>query len=325
MLMSRRVGFVWLAICLAASGGAGAVENFPTHAMRIVVPFAAGGAVDVLARISGQKLGEALGQPVVVENRTGAGGNVGGDVVAKAAPDGYTMLLATTGLLTVNPTIYHTMPFSPSRDLAPVARLATVPNLMVINPDLPVHNVAEFIAYAKARPGKLFFGSPGSGTGIHLSGELFNIMAGVEMVHAPYRGSAPALADLMAGQIQVMFDNMPSALPLARSGRLRALAVTTARRAPALPDVPTLAESGLPGYETSAWFGIMVPAATPPEIVATLGRVFDRVMRLPDVEQRLAELGAAPTPDTPAEFAAFIAAETTKWSKLARDAHVTVE
>jgi tripartite-type tricarboxylate transporter receptor subunit TctC len=325
MLASKQLGWAWLAVCLVWAAGAAAAEPFPSHPMRIVVPFAAGGAVDVLARIAGQQLGAALGQPVVIENRTGAGGNIGGDAVAKAAPDGYTMLLATTGLLTVNPTIYHAMPFSPSRDLAPVARLATVPNLMVINPDLPVHTVAEFIAYAKARPGKVFFGSPGSGTGIHLSGELFNLMAGVEMVHAPYRGSAPALADLMAGQIQVMFDNMPSALPLARSGRLRALAVTTAKRAPALPDVPTLAESGLPGYETSAWFGILVPAATPPEIVATLGQALDRVIRLPDVEQRLAELGAEPTPDTPAEFAAFIAAETTKWSKLARDAHVTVE
>jgi len=325
MLASKQLGWAWLAVCLVWAAGAAAAEPFPSHPMRIVVPFAAGGAVDVLARIAGQQLGAALGQPVVIENRTGAGGNIGGDAVAKAAPDGYTMLLATTGLLTVNPTIYHAMPFSPSRDLAPVARLATVPNLMVINPDLPVHTVAEFIAYAKARPGKVFFGSPGSGTGIHLSGELFNLMAGVEMVHAPYRGSAPALADLMAGAVQVMFDNMPSALPLARSGRLRALAVTTATRAPALPDVPTLAESGLPDYETSAWFGIMVPVATPPEIVATLGQAFDRVMRLPDVEQRLAELGAQSTPDTPAEFAAFIAVETTKWSKLARDAHVTVE
>jgi tripartite-type tricarboxylate transporter receptor subunit TctC len=325
MLGLHRIGWAWLAMCLAWSGGAGAAEPFPTHPMRIVVPFAAGGAVDVLARISGQKLAEALGQPVLVENRTGAGGNVGGDIVAQAAPDGYTMLLATTGLLTVNPTIYRNMPFSPSRDFAPVARLATVPNLMVINPDLPVHNVAEFIAYAKARPGKLFFASPGAGTGIHLSGELFKLMAGVDMVHAPYRGSAPALSDLMAGEVQVMFDNMPSALPLAQSGKLRALAVTTATRAPALPDVPTLAESGLPGYETSAWFGIMVPAATPPEIVAALGQAFDRVMRLPDVGQRLAELGAQPTPDMPAEFAAFIAAETVKWSKLARDANVTVE
>jgi tripartite-type tricarboxylate transporter receptor subunit TctC len=323
MRISRQAGLV--ALALGVAWGASAAEPFPTHPMRIIVPFAAGGAVDVLGRIAGQQLGAALGQPVVVEDRTGAGGNVGGDAVAKAAPDGYTMLLATTGLLTVNPTIYHAMPFSPSRDLAPVARLATVPNLMVINPDLPVHTVAEFIAYAKARPGKLFFGSPGAGTGIHLSGELFKIMAGVDLVHAPYRGSAPALADLMAGEIQVMFDNMPSALPLARSGRLRALAVTTATRAAALPDVPTLAESGLPGYETSAWFGILVPEATPPEIVATLGHAFDFVMRLPEVKQRLAELGAEPTPDTPAEFAAFIAVETEKWSKLARDAKVTVE
>jgi tripartite-type tricarboxylate transporter receptor subunit TctC len=313
---------VWLSL---VGGAAGAAEPFPSHPLRIVVPFAAGGAVDVLARIAGQQLTETLGQPVAVENRTGAGGNVGGEAVAHAAPDGYTMLLATTGLMTINPTIYRAMPFSPSHDLAPVALLATVPNLMVINPALPVHDVAEFIAYAKARPGKVFFASPGAGTGIHLSGELFKLMAGVDMVHAPYRGSAPALADLMAGEVQVMFDNMPSALPLAKAGKLRALAVTTARRAPALPDVPTLAESGLPGYDTSAWFGILVPAATPPAIVDTLARALDHAMRRPEVGARLAELGAEPTPDTPAEFAAFIATETTKWSKLARDAHVTAE
>ena len=319
-----------LSLCLAltvmiVTGAARADEPFPNHSMRIVVPFSAGGAVDVLARITGQKLTEALGQPVVVENRTGAGGNIGGDIVAKAPADGYTMLLGTTGLLTVNPTIYHAMPFSPSRDLAPVARLATVPNLMVINPDLPAHSVAEFIAYAKARPGKVFFASPGAGTGIHLSGELFKTMAGVDMVHAPYRGSAPALVDLAAGQVQVMFDNMPSSLPLAQSGKLRALAVTTATRSSALPDVPTLAESGLPGYETSAWFGILVPAATPHSVVAVLAREIDRAMKQPDVIARLAQLGATPSPDSPDEFRAFIAAETTKWSKLALDAHVTAD
>jgi tripartite-type tricarboxylate transporter receptor subunit TctC len=322
--MTRIATLLLAALCLAC-GPAAADEPFPSHGLRIIVPFAAGGAVDVLARVTAQPLSEALGQPVVVDDRTGAGGNVGGDLVAKAAPDGYTLLLATTGLLTINPTIYREMPFSPSRDLAPVARLATVPNLMVINPDLPVFNVADFIAYAKARPGKLFFASPGKGTGIHLSGELFKTMAGVDLVHAPYRGSAPALNDLMAGEVQVMFDNMPSALPLAKSGKLRALAVTTATRAPALPDVPTLAESGLPGYETSAWFGILAPAATPPAIVETLGRTLGTILRRPEIGARLAELGAQPTPDTPAEFAAFIAAETAKWSQLARAANVTVE
>jgi tripartite-type tricarboxylate transporter receptor subunit TctC len=320
-----RIALPLLVALFLTGATARADEPFPSRGLRIVVPFAAGGAVDVLGRIAAQKLSEAFNQPVVVDNRTGAGGNIGGDLVAKAAPDGYTMLLATTGLLTINPTIYREMPFSPSRDLTPVARLATVPNLMVINPDLPVHTVAEFIAYAKARPGKLFFASPGKGTGIHLSGELFKTMAGVDMVHAPYRGSAPALNDLMAGEVQVMFDNMPSALPLAKAGKLRALAVTTATRAPALPDVPTLAEAGLPGYETSAWFGILVPAATPPAIVDTLGRALDHVMGLPEVGARLAELGAQPTPDTPAEFKAFIAAETTKWSQLAREANVTAE
>jgi tripartite-type tricarboxylate transporter receptor subunit TctC len=307
------------------AGIASAADPFPSKPLRLVVPFAAGGTVDVLGRITGQKLAEALGQQVIVENRTGAGGNIGGDAVAKAAPDGTTMLLAPTGLMTINPTIYKTMSFDPLKDLAPVALLAIVPNLMVVDPALPTTTVAAFIAYAKARPGTVFFASPGSGTGIHLSGELFKVMAGVEMVHTPYRGSAPALNDLMAGQVQVMFDNMPSALPLAQAGKLRALAVTTAKRAAALPDVPTLAEAGLPGYETSAWFGILVPARTPRDVIQVLNRAIVRVLGLPDVRQRLAELGAEAAPMTPDQFGTFIAAETTKWSKLARDANVTAE
>lgn len=313
---------VALMLCCATPAFA---APFPDHPLRIVVPFSAGGGVDVIARILGQKLSEDLGQQTVIDNRTGAGGNIGGDAVAKAAPDGYTMLLATTGLLTVNPTIYRNMTFSPAADLAPVALVATVPNLMVVNPSLPVHDVREFIAYAKAHPGAVFFASPGAGTGIHLSGELFKSLAGIDMVHAPYRGSAPALNDLMAGEVQVMFDNMPSALPLAQSGKLRALAVTTTKRAAALPDIPTIAESGLPGYDTSAWFGILVPAATPPAIVDRLSGAIGRALDLPETKQRLAELGAEATPDSPASFKAFIAAETVKWSKLARDAGVQVE
>ncbi|MBV8167023.1 MAG: tripartite tricarboxylate transporter substrate binding protein [Alphaproteobacteria bacterium] len=318
----------WRAVLMGMllwAGAATAAEPFPTKPLRLVVPFAAGGTVDVLGRIVGQKMSEGLGQPVVVENRTGAGGNIGGDAVAKAAPDGTTMLLAPTGLMTINPTIYKAMPFDPAKDLAPVSLLAIVPNLMVVPPSLPAHSVKEFIAYAKERPGKVFFASPGNGTGIHLSGELFKVMAGVEMVHTPYRGSAPALNDLMAGQVQVMFDNMPSALPLAQSGKLRALAVTTGKRATALPDVPTLAEAGLPGYETSAWFGILVPAHTPADAIEILNREIVRSLGSPDVQQRLAELGAEAAPMTPAQFGGFIASETTKWSKLARDANVTAE
>jgi tripartite-type tricarboxylate transporter receptor subunit TctC len=320
-----RAALAWIVVGTLWIASASAAEPFPAKPLRLVVPFAAGGTVDVLGRIVGQKMSEGLGQPVVVENRTGAGGNIGGDAVAKAAPDGTTMLLAPTGLMTINPTIYKAMPFDPAKDLAPVSLLAVVPNLMVVPPSLPVHTVKEFVAYAKERPGKVFFASPGNGTGIHLSGELFKVMAGVELVHAPYRGSAPALNDLMAGQVQVMFDNMPSALPLAQGGKLRALAVTTAKRAKALPDVPTLAEAGLPGYETSAWFGILVPAHTPADATAILNREIVRALGAPDVQQRLAELGAEPAPMTPAQFATFIAGETTKWSKLARDAHVTAE
>jgi tripartite-type tricarboxylate transporter receptor subunit TctC len=227
--------------------------------------------------------------------------------------------------MTINPTIYQAMPFDPAKDLAPVSLLAVVPNLMVVPPSLPPQTVKAFIAYARERPGKVFFASPGNGTGIHLSGELFKVMAGVDMVHTPYRGSAPALNDLMTGQVQVMFDNMPSALPLAQGGKLRALAVTTATRAKALPDVPTLAEAGLPGYETSAWFGILVPAHTPPDVIQILNREIVRALAAADVQQRLAELGAEAAPMAPAQFAGFIASETTKWSKLARDANVTAE
>ncbi len=314
-----------LACWVLWAGTAHAAEPFPTKPLRLIVPFAAGGTVDVLGRIVGQKMSEGLGQPVVVENRTGAGGNIGGDAVAKATPDGTTMLLAPTGLMTINPTIYQAMPFDPAKDLAPVSLLAVVPNLMVVPPSLPPQTVKAFIAYSRERPGKVFFASPGNGTGIHLSGELFKVMAGVDMVHTPYRGSAPALNDLMAGQVQVMFDNMPSALPLAQGGKLRALAVTTATRAKALPDVPTLAEAGLPGYETSAWFGILVPARTPPDVIQILNREIVRALGAADVQQRLAELGAEAAPMAPAQFAGFIASETTKWSKLARDAHVTAE
>src|SRR5438034_5972010 len=236
---------------------------YPTKPVRLVVPFPAGGTTDLLARAAAQKLSEAWGQQVIVDNRPGAAGNIGAELVAKAAPDGYTLLMGTVGTHAINASLYAKMPYDHVKDFAPVILVAGVPNVLVVNPSLPVHSVQELIAYAKANPGKLNFASSGSGTSIHLSGELFKVMTGVQMTHVPYKGSAPALQDLLGGQVQLMFDNLPPSLPQIKAGRLRALAVTSATRAPALPDVPTVAEAGLPGFEASSWFGVLAPAGTP--------------------------------------------------------------
>jgi tripartite-type tricarboxylate transporter receptor subunit TctC len=314
-----------LAAFLILIAGPAAAQGFPTKPVRMVIPFAAGGALDVTGRLIGQKLTELWGQQVVIDNRTGAGGNIGGDAVAKAAPDGHTLLLGTTGLLTINQSLYPTMPFDPAKDLAPVTMVGTLPNLMVVPPSLPVAGVQEFIAYAKARPGQLFFASPGVGSGIHLSGELFKQMAGIELTHTPYRGSAPALNDLMTGQVQVMFDNIPSALPLARDGRLKALAVTSPGRAAAIPELPTVAEAGLPGYETVSWFAMMAPAQTPPAILARLNTDITGVLGQADVKQRLADLGLTAEPGTAEALARFLAAETAKWSAVVKKANIKLD
>jgi tripartite-type tricarboxylate transporter receptor subunit TctC len=243
------------------------------------VPFPAGGTTDILARAAAQKLSEAWGQQVIVDNRPGAGGNIGAELVAKAAPDGYTLLMGTVGTHAINSSLYAKMPYDHVKDFAPVILVAGVPNVLVVNPDLPIKTVAELIAYAKANPGKLNFASSGSGTSIHLSGELFKVMAGVQMTHVPYKGSAPALTDLIGGQVQLMFDNLPSSLPQIKGGKLRAVAVTSATRAAALPDVPTVAESGLPGFEASSWFGILAPAGTSKEIIAKINAEMGGVAR----------------------------------------------
>src|SRR5438552_13835540 len=241
-------------------------QTYPTRPIRLVVPFPAGGTTDILAREVGQRLSMTLGQPVVIDNRPGAAGNIGADLVAKSAPDGYTLLMGTVGTHAINASLYAKMPYDHVKDFAPIILVAGVPNVLVVNPSLPVNSVQELIAYAKANPGKLNFASSGPGTSIHLSGELFKVMAGVQMTHVPYKGSAPALQDLLGGQVQLMFDNLPPSLPHIKAGKLRALAVTSVARSPALPDVPTIAESGLPGFEASSWFGILVPAGTPSAI-----------------------------------------------------------
>ncbi len=312
------------AVTVAASALAQA-PAYPSKPIRLVVPFPPGGATDILARDVAQRLTEAWGQSVVVDNRPGAGGNIGTELVAKAAPDGYTLEMGTVGTHAINASLYAKMPYDPVKDFAPVILVAGVPNVLVVNPSLPVNSVAELIAYAKANPGKLNFASSGNGTSIHLSGELFKVMAGVQMVHVPYKGSAPAVQDLIAGQVQLMFDNLPPSLPQIRAGKLRALAVTSATRAPALPDVPTIAEAGLPGFEASSWFGILAPAGTPPAIVAKLNTEIGKWLATPEAQEKLRSQGASPAGGSPEDFAKHIAAETTKWAKVVKDSGAKID
>jgi tripartite-type tricarboxylate transporter receptor subunit TctC len=314
-----------LAVLLAAVATGACAQGYPTKPIRIVVPFPAGGATDLLARAAAQKLTDAWGQPVVVDNRPGAGGNIGSELVAKAAPDGYTLEMGTVGTHAINASLYAKMPYDHVKDFAPVILVASVPNVLVVNPAVPVNSVQELIAYAKANPGKLNFASSGSGTSIHLSGELFKVMAGVQMAHIPYKGSAPALQDLIGGQVQLMFDNLPPSLPQIKGGKLRALAVTSAVRAPALPDVPTVAEAGLPGFEASSWFGILAPAGTPPDIIAKLNAEIAKWLASPEAKEKMLALGANAAGGSPEDFAKHIATETVKWQKVVKASGAKVD
>ena len=298
---------------------------YPTKPIRLVVPFPAGGATDILAREVAKHLTETWGQSVVVDNRPGAGGNIGSELVAKAAPDGYTLEMGTVGTHAINASLYSKMPYDHVKDFVPVILVAGVPNVLVVNPSVPVNSVQELIAYAKANPGKLNFASSGSGTSIHLSGELFKVMAGVQMTHVPYKGSAPALQDLLGGQVQLMFDNLPPSLPQIKAGKLRALAVTSATRAPALPDIPTIAESGLPGFEASSWFGVLAPAGTSPAIVAKLNAEIAKWLASPEAKEKLAAVGANIAGGTPEDFARHIQAETAKWAKVVKESGAKVD
>ncbi|HQR11812.1 MAG TPA: tripartite tricarboxylate transporter substrate binding protein [Casimicrobiaceae bacterium] len=300
-------------------------QPFPSKPLRIVVPFPAGGTTDVLARAVAQKLTETLGQPVVVDNRPGAGGNIGAELVAKSPPDGYTLLMGTVGTHAINPGLYPKMPYDHVRDFAPVILVAGVPNVLVVNPSLPVNSVQELIVYSKANPGKLNFASSGNGTSIHLSAELFKTMAGVQIMHVPYKGSAPALQDLVGGQVQLMFDNLPSSLALIKGGKLKALAVTSSARAAALPDVPTLAESGLPGFEASSWFGLLAPAGTPQPAIATLNAEVAKWLATPEAREKLLAQGAIAAGGTPEDFTRHIAAETAKWQKVVKESGAKVD
>ena len=298
-------------------------QPYPVRPIRLVVTFPTGGAPDILARVLAENA--QLGQPVVVDNRPGAGGNIGADAVAKAQPDGYTLVVGTVGTHAINGALYAKMPYDMARDFAPVTLLASTPNLLVINNDLPVRSVQELIAYGKANPDKLSFGSPGIGTSIHVSGELFKSMTGVQMTHVPYKGRQMAIPDLVGGQIQLMFDNMPSALPMVREGKLRALAQTGAKRSPAAPDVPTVAEQGLPGFEATSWFALFAPAGTPPEVIARLNAEVRRVWALPEVQQRMTKLGLEAVASSPEELAAYQGAEIRKWAKVVKDSGAKAE
>ncbi|MBS0291049.1 MAG: tripartite tricarboxylate transporter substrate binding protein [Proteobacteria bacterium] len=313
---------------MAAAGAlphAALAQNYPTKPVTIVVPFAPGGTTDILARIVGQGLTSELGQPVIVDNRAGAGGNIGASLAAKAPADGYTLFMGTVGTHAINQALYKKMPFDPVKDFAPISRVATVPNLLVANPKEPYKTVKELIAYAKQHPGKVTFGSPGSGSSPHVSGELFKSMTGTELLHVPYKGSAPAMTDLLGGQISIMFDNMPSAIQHVRSGKLRPIAVTTAKRSPELPDVPTIAESGVPGYEAMSWFGMFAPSGTPKPVLDKLSAALIKVLNQPDVKKKIAEQGGDVVAETPAQFAAFIKSETAKWGKVVKDSGATVD
>jgi tripartite-type tricarboxylate transporter receptor subunit TctC len=314
-----------LGIVLALVAALACAQTYPTKPIRIVVPFPPGGATDILARDVAQKLTEAWGQSVIVDNRPGAGGNIGSELVAKSAPDGYTLEMGTVGTHAINASLYAKMPYDHVKDFTPVILVAGVPNVLVVNPSVPANSVGELIAYAKANPGKLNFASSGNGTSIHLSGELFKVMAGVQITHVPYKGSTPALQDLLAGQVQMMFDNLPPSLPQIKAGKLRALAVTSLARAPALPDVPTLSESGLPGFDASSWFGILAPAGTPAPIVAKLNAEVAKWLATPEAKEKLAKQGANIAGGTPADFAKHIAAETAKWAKVVKESGAKID
>jgi tripartite-type tricarboxylate transporter receptor subunit TctC len=295
--------------------GAAALD-YPTKPVRWIVGYPAGGSTDILARLVGQWLSARLGQQFIIENRPGAGNNLGTEQVVRAAPDGYTILLVNPANA-INTTLYDKLSFNFVRDIAPVAGLIRVPNVMEVNPSVPVKTVPEFIAYAKANPGKINLASSGTGTSVHMSGELFKMMTGLAMQHVPYRGSAPMLTDLLGGQVQVTFDNMPSSIEHIRAGRLRALAVTTAMRSEALPDVPLVADF-VPGYEASAWFGVGAPKGTPPEIIALLNKEINAAVADPNVRARLVDMGGMMINGTPAEFGKIIAEETEKWAKVVK-------
>lgn len=317
-MSKRRVLSVFAAaVAVLSATSALADSSYPTKPVRIVVPLSAGGPTDLLARIVGQQLGERLGQPVIIENRPGAGGNIGAEIVAKAPPDGYTLFMGTSGPLSINPSLYNKLAFNPATDFAPIALIASAPFVVATHPSLPAKSVKELVALAKSKPGQLNFGAV-SGSAAHLATELFKSTAGVDMVHVSYKGAAPATNDLVAGQIQLSFASTPGVMPSVKAGKLTALAVTSAKRTSQLPEIPTLAESGFPGYEASVWYGLVAPAKTPQAIIVRLNTEINKILQDSATRQKLSTNDFEPAGSTPEQFDAYIKSETVKWAKVVK-------
>ena len=327
MKTTRRTltAFICAFFALFGVPGVASAQQYPSKPIRFVVPYPAGGPLDTVARLLAQKVSEGTGQPVVVDNKPGAGGNIGADIVAKSPADGYTILMGAVATHAINPTLYKSIPYDPIKDFAPVTQVASTPNVLVVNPSVPAASVREFIAHAKANPGKLSFGSGSIGSAGHLAGELFKTLAGVDMVHVPYKGAAPAMQDLVGGQIQLMFDNLASSLGQVKGGTVRALAVTTSARSGFAPELPTIAESGLPGFDISTWFGVFAPAGTPREALTRLHAEFTKALAAPDVRARMTALGAEPVGNTPEQFAAYIRAEAEKYARVIKASGAKVD
>lgn len=317
-----------VALALAALGFAAravaADEDYPSKTVKIIVPFAPGGSTDVVARILADKLGAEFKQTFIVDNRAGASGNIGADAVAKSAPDGHTLLMGTTGVLAINGHLFRNLAFDPERDFAPVSYTSLITNILVVNPEVPARTVAELVRLARAKPGALTFASSGSGSSTHLSGELFKSLAGVDILHVPYRGSSQALIDVIGGQVTMLFDNAPSSLPFIEQGKLRAIAVTSRKRLANLPDVPTLEEAGVAGYESLSWSGVVAPAGTPRAVIMRLNAAIERILATEEVRKKLAAMGVEPVGGSPEAFAAHVRAESDKWGRLIKTANITV-
>jgi len=321
----RRIATTVLAFLFMALGNAVVAQTYPAKPIRIVVPFPAGGIADLFSRHIGQKLTDTWGQPVIVDNRPGAGGNIGAEIVAKSPPDGYTLVMGSIGTHSVNVSLFSKLPYDPLRDFAPVALVMEAEGLLVMHPSVPVKSVKELVALARARPGQVAYASAGHGTASHLAGELFKSMAKVDMVHVPYKGNVPAITDLIGGQTSLLFATMPTVLPQVQAGRLKALAVTGSVRSPAAPKLPTIAEAALPGYSVTNWIGLFAPAGTQRDIVVKLNGETVRIMQAPEIQKRLLAEGAKFTPTTPDQFTAFVKSEIAKWAKVVKEAGIRVD
>jgi tripartite-type tricarboxylate transporter receptor subunit TctC len=313
------------ALAFGALVAPAAAQGFPSKPVKLVIPFPPGGSLDNVGRLLAQKLSEAWGQQVVIENKPGAGGNIGADAVAKSPPDGYTVVMGALSTHAVNPSLYKTMPYDAVRDFAPLSLVATTPNVLIVKAGVPIASVKDLVAYAKANPGKTNFGSGSNGSAGHLAGELFKLETGTDVMHIPYKGGAPALQALLAGDTQFMFDNLANAMAQVKGGTVRAIAVTTAQRSKLAPDLPTMAEAGLPGFDISTWFGLMAPAGTPPEVVARWNEGIVKALNSPDVREKMLAQGAEPAPMTPTEFAAFIARERDKYARIVKASGAKVD